>query len=147
MRTTPPSIGDRAARRRKFARRVVLALTLLAIPRLCASLTEASAGGTSPSPSMSLNPTPTPTPTPVPAADGSSPAPLTERERAMLELIRGLQERVTRLEAQVVAGAAEARAAEAHAATEAETLLPGRSAESPLPPSTAGVEVVTCNAL
>ena len=134
MSTIPPNIGVRAARRREFARRAVLAVALLAGPQLCAARTAASVGDDIPTPSKSLTITPTPTPTPVPAAEDSSPAPLTERERAMLELVRELQERVTRLEARVAA-AAEARPAGAPAAVEAETLLPGRSAESPPPTS------------
>lgn len=133
MSTTPLSNGDRAAHRRKSARRAVLTVALLAVPHLCAAQTAALAGGVRPAPSTTPTSTPTPTPTPVPTAEDPSPAPLTERERAMLELVKELQERVTRLEAQV-AVTAEARPAEAPAATEAETLLPGRSAESPLPP-------------
>src|SRR5215204_13686 len=93
MSTIPPRSRSSAARDPKLARRVALISAFLIIPHLCAAQTVTAAGD--------VAPTPTPTPTPVPTPDDSSPAPLTERERAMLELIKGLHERVTRLEAQV----------------------------------------------
>jgi hypothetical protein len=105
MSINTPSNGTRMARGPKFALRAALISALLVVPHLCAARTVGAASD------AVTAATPTPTPTPSPSPD-PSPAPLTERERAMLELIKGLQERVTRLEAQGV-DAAEAKAANA----------------------------------
>src|SRR3954468_8992679 len=103
MSTYTPSNRTRAARGLKFALRAALVSAFLVVPHLCAARTAGAAGA------AVTNTTPTPTPAPSP---DPSPAPLTGRERAMLELIKGLQERVTRLEAQVT-GAEEAKTADA----------------------------------
>ena len=42
-----------------------------------------------------------PSPTPPPVVAQQEPSPLTEREKAMMELIKQLQDRVTKLESQV----------------------------------------------
>jgi hypothetical protein len=59
---------------------------LLIVPGVCKAQTVAMQSGQSPRPTSS----PTPSPTPE--------APLTEREKEMLEIIKNLQERVTKLE-------------------------------------------------
>ncbi|HWW77696.1 MAG TPA: hypothetical protein VNZ44_19995 [Pyrinomonadaceae bacterium] len=128
MSTNTPGIGDSAARGPRFALRVSLISALLVASHLCAARTVAAAGGVVPAA------TPSPTPTPDPTTDDPSPAPLTERERAMLELIKGLQDRVSKLEAQA-AGAAEARAANAPAPKGTEILPPEGAAEPPAPSS------------
>jgi hypothetical protein len=66
-----------------------------------------------------------PVPTPTPSTPDASVAPLTDRKRAMLELLKELQERVTRLEAQA-AGGAQAGTADG---------TPPSEMESPLPPA------------
>jgi hypothetical protein len=130
MSTNTPSSGTRTARGRKFALRAVLISALLVVPHLCAARTAGAAGD------AVTAATPTPTPTLSPSPD-PSPAPLTERERAMLELIKGLQERVTKLEAQA-ADTAEAKAPDAPAAAGAEPAPPGETAGAPPPIPPAG---------
>src|SRR5215213_1908756 len=97
MSTNTPSIGTRAARSASFRLRAVLISALLVIPHLCAAQTAVAISDVVPATTPSSTPTPTPTPTP----DGPSPAPLTERERAMLEQIKMLEARLTKLEARV----------------------------------------------
>jgi hypothetical protein len=100
MLTNLKSVGSlSAARRQRFVLRAALALGLLLVPSLCMAQTAVTASDKTPSP------TPATTPTPIPTASDPAQAPLTERERAMLELIEGLQERVTKLEAQASSGA------------------------------------------
>jgi hypothetical protein len=125
MLTNPIRIGSRSARRRKSVQRAVLVLVLLVISSDCMAKMVVN----------SDDKTPAPTPTPIPTATDTSQSPLTDRERAMLELIKGLQERVTKLEAQV-AGPAQAKILEVSAtdstAAEAETApLPPASAKAP----------------
>src|SRR5215218_2005694 len=116
MSTNTPSIGTRAARSASFRPRAVLISALLVIPHLCAAQTAVAVSdvvpATTPSPSSS------PTPTAAPSPDGPSPAPLTERERAMLEQIKVLEQRLTKLEAHV---------------SGAERAAPGETAVSPPP--------------
>lgn len=82
--------GDsKAASSRSLIVRAAAVLALLCLPRICAAQTTASDNA----------PAPIPAQTPILIANDPAQAPLTERERAMLELIRNLQERVTRLEA------------------------------------------------
>ena len=127
MSTNTPSIGDSAARGLRLALRVSLISALLVVSHLYAARTVMAASD--------VVPAATPTPTPDPTTNDPSPAPLTERERAMLDLIKGLQERVTRLEAQV-SGAEEAKAANAPATAGAEHVPPGVPSEAPpVPPA------------
>ncbi|MET0623042.1 MAG: hypothetical protein ABW250_08705 [Pyrinomonadaceae bacterium] len=131
MSTNTPSIEDSAARGLRLALRVSLISASLVAAHLCAALTVTAAGAVVPAA------TPSPTPTPDPTTNDPSPAPLSERERAMLELIKGLQERVSKLEAQA-AGDAVARAANAPAPKGAETLPLEAAAESPSSSSPGG---------
>src|ERR1044071_8838317 len=112
-------IGGMVACRRSVALQAGLVLGLLVIPHLCMAQTTA----------LVSERTPAPTPTPVPNADDQSQAPLTDRERAMLELIKELQERVSKLEA---AQTAPAPIPVGAASTETEAI----EAESPPPPAT-----------
>src|SRR5881394_1455719 len=77
-------------------RRFALILVLLVVPQIClaqAIPSDPFAAGTSVAAAV-----PSPSP-PVKIINVSDTAPLTDRERAMLELIKNLQERVTKLEA------------------------------------------------
>jgi hypothetical protein len=98
MLTNLVRVGSSAARGRNFVLRT--ALVLLLVPHVCAAQMAGAAIDQSPAPALM----PTPTPTPI-ALDPSS-APLTDREREMLGLIKELQERVAKLEAQGADGAA-----------------------------------------
>ena len=87
MATTPPR-----KRGRHFALCAALFSCVLLVPHRCTAQTATNPSGLIPASTTH------PTPTPIPAAQDLS-APLTERERVMMELIRSLQERVERLEA------------------------------------------------
>jgi hypothetical protein len=121
MLTDLMRFGGGAACCRKFVLRAALISCLLVAPNLCMAQAVAPVSDQ------------LPTPTPIPIAADSSQAPLTDRERAMLELITGLQERVTKLEAQV-AGTAQAGTAEG-AATEATAGAATKGPETPASPT------------
>jgi hypothetical protein len=87
----PMRVRRRAVSRAKFMLWAALISGLLVAPRVCMAQSDAS----------DKAPTPTPTQPPVPTSNDTSQAPLTNREQAMLALIKELQERVTRLEAQM----------------------------------------------
>ena len=125
MLTMLVRVAGRAACGRKFVLRAALVTGLLFIPHVCLAQTVVAASDQVPAPTV----TPTATPTPSPTASDPSQAPLTDRERAMLELIKGLQERVTKLETQVE-GAAQAKAADG-VTTEVTETSPSTEAESP----------------
>lgn len=110
-----------------FVSLAALALGLLFVPSFCAARTIADAS----------DKTPAPSPTPTPNVADTSQSPLTERERAMLELIRQLQERVSRLEAQA-SDAERARNADGAATKEAEPQpSPAAAAAGTSPPAAA----------
>ncbi len=123
MLTNLLRVGSGAASGRQLVLHAALALGLLLVPHVCTAQAVGAASSQSPAPALTPSPTPTPT-----AVDPSQP-PHTDREREMLDLIKELQGRVEKLEAQA-AGAAPSRAADG-AATEA--------TEAPPPPvATAG---------
>lgn len=66
----------------------LIGLLLLIAQQVCFAQTSANQNGL----------TPIPPPTPTPALLSADQPPLTERERAMMEIIKNLQERVTKLE-------------------------------------------------
>src|SRR6185436_5464064 len=77
-------------------RRLAFVIGLLIVPQICLAQTiptDVVPQG------QSTSPAPSPSPVPVINVSDSSQGPLTDRERAMLELIKNLQERVTKLEA------------------------------------------------
>jgi hypothetical protein len=88
-------IGIRAACGRKLVLHAALVLSLMVIQKICTAQAVSTVRDRPPIP------TATPTPTPAQSQNDSAQtqAPLTERERAMLELIKNLQERVAKLEA------------------------------------------------
>jgi hypothetical protein len=94
--------GSSASRRRNFVLRAALLMGLLLVP--CVYMAQAVV------PASSQLPAPTVTQTPITISADPSPAPLTDRERAMLELIRELQNRVTKLESQAAGSAQTATA-------------------------------------
>jgi hypothetical protein len=77
--------------------RAALVLSLIVIQKICMAQAVTTVSDRHPIPTATSTPTPTPTQNQIDRAQ--TPEPLTERERAMLELIRNLQERVARLEA------------------------------------------------
>jgi hypothetical protein len=86
-----------AGSKRDFVlRRSALVVLLLVAPRIL--LAQAIPADPFPSGQGSV-PAPSPSPVKLVNVSDTSPAPLTDRERAMLELIKNLQERVTKLEA------------------------------------------------
>jgi hypothetical protein len=91
-----------AARRAQLCRRFVswalLAFGILFLTQIQPAQTMESVPG--------QKSTPTPSPTPPVVAAQPQPSPITEREQQMMELIKQLQERVTKLEAQATATAA-----------------------------------------
>lgn len=90
MLTDSHNVGKRAALCRCVVYRVAFASILLVLPQMCLMQTVGEV------PRKTFTPSPTPTPAAVPG--DTSQAPLTERERTMMELIKELQERVTKLE-------------------------------------------------
>jgi hypothetical protein len=88
-------IGSRATCGRNVMLHVVLVLSLMVIQKICMAQALTTVSDRTPIPT----PTPTPTPTQSQNDSAQTQAPLTEREREMLETIKNLQERVSRLEA------------------------------------------------
>lgn len=114
---------SRAARGRNSVLRAVLVLSLLVIPSLCMAQTVVTASDQLPAPA--------PTQVPVSKAADASQTPLTDRERAMLELIRNLQDRVEKLEGRV-SGAVQSGTAEGATPTRTETPpSPATTAKAP----------------
>src|SRR5215207_6169735 len=105
MLTEVMRTGSSASRRRSVMPRAALLLGLLFVPHSLAAQTVAVSGEQPPAATTTTpatTPTPTPTQAPIPTAADASHAPPNERERAMLELIKNLQERVSKLEAEGV---------------------------------------------
>ena len=82
-------------------RRSALIFVLVIVPQIC--LAQAIPSDPFPPGRNYSTPAPAPLPSPSPVkivnVSDTTPAPLTDRERAMLELIKNLQDRVTKLEA------------------------------------------------
>jgi hypothetical protein len=121
MPTDPKRVESSAAHYRDFILRAALVLGLLVVPATCIAQTVVTAS----------DKTPAPAPTPIQTASDTSQAPFTEREQTMLELIKGLQDRVTKLETQASATAQPATAEAAADAGDAREMGPPPSTESP----------------
>ena len=96
MLIEPMRIGSRAACGRNLVLRAALVLSLMVIQKICLAQAVTTVSDRPPIPTATT--TPTPTPTQIQNDKAQKEAPLTERERGMLELIRNLEERVAKLE-------------------------------------------------
>jgi hypothetical protein len=95
IRIAKPLMSDPTLTLQLWVPGVALILGLLIIPHICLSQTNTTSGDV-----PVQNPSPSPTATPPENTISTAPSqpPLTERERAMMELIKNLQERVNKLE-------------------------------------------------
>src|SRR4051812_20152298 len=122
MLNNPIKVKSSAARSRHFVLRAALVLILLCVAlTVCLAQTTVTAVDGAPAP------------TPRPIVSDTPQAPLTERERAMLELIKGLQARVTKLEAQVGAPTAQPVTGDEAVMTDTEDPVPTAATEKAPP--------------